>query len=220
MMWMRSEDGSTLCLRSSLARNLNLSLGTTQHDAAACRQSCQASEACNAWIFCWHPGGCDDGREFQPHVFPYQVPSSPLSVLIASQSDAVLSTSCDTFVTGANVSTTQFGQQMCIMLAAPKDHICSHAMCAMSPIAISMWVVHDRQACELYDLPDHTPLAVADHGPAFSSFSSGFLPRRGPLLPQPVMSAPAGQDRSFGPTTQRLLLLSPVRCAELMWACA
>ena len=36
--------------------------------------------------------------------------------------------------------------------------------------------IHSAQACELYSVPDHTPLDMGGRGPAFSSFASGFLP--------------------------------------------
>lgn len=27
----------------------------------ACRAACLAEAACTAWLYCWRPGGCDDG---------------------------------------------------------------------------------------------------------------------------------------------------------------
>ena len=40
------------------------------------------------------------------------------------------------------------------------------------------------QACELYSLPEKEPLGTEGRGPAFSSFSSGFLSGSAPRAPR------------------------------------
>ena len=45
----------------------------TRSSVSACRGSCQTTRGCNAWIYCRHPRGCDDGREYHPDWYPYQV---------------------------------------------------------------------------------------------------------------------------------------------------
>ncbi len=40
---------------------------------AGCRRSCAVNAGCNAWVHCWEPGGCDDGRDVRPDVYPDQV---------------------------------------------------------------------------------------------------------------------------------------------------
>ena len=66
-------DLSTVVLKSSC-----LSIGEAltvfaQGSTAACRHSCRAAKDCNAWIYCWRPGGCDDGHEYHQEWYPYQV---------------------------------------------------------------------------------------------------------------------------------------------------
>lgn len=33
----------------------------------ACRAACLANAACTAWLYCWHPSGCDDGAAINPY---------------------------------------------------------------------------------------------------------------------------------------------------------
>lgn len=35
-----------------------------QSGLEACRASCLAEAACTAWLYCWRPGGCDDGVNY------------------------------------------------------------------------------------------------------------------------------------------------------------
>jgi len=46
--------------------------GTFNHqpDANACRKQCRGMRACNAWMFCSRPGGCDDGYTYRPDWYP------------------------------------------------------------------------------------------------------------------------------------------------------
>jgi len=32
----------------------------------SCREACAKQAGCNAWLYCWRPGGCDDGVEYNP----------------------------------------------------------------------------------------------------------------------------------------------------------
>ena len=72
----------TICIFASFV--------ATQDNAASCRRSCQASEACNAWIYCWRPDGCDDGRDVRPLIYPFQVPLSKCFMVPAAHDYAVL----------------------------------------------------------------------------------------------------------------------------------
>lgn len=40
--------------------------------AADCRKQCQRTHGCNAWMFCWRSGGCDDGHAYRPDWYPYR----------------------------------------------------------------------------------------------------------------------------------------------------
>ena len=44
-----------------------------QASVARCRRSCAVARSCNAWVFCWERGGCDDGRDIRPDMYPLQV---------------------------------------------------------------------------------------------------------------------------------------------------
>ena len=44
-----------------------------QPDVAHCRRSCAITAGCAAWVHCWQPGGCDDGRDIRPDMYPEQV---------------------------------------------------------------------------------------------------------------------------------------------------
>ena len=54
-----------------------------QPDIARCRRSCRKAAGCNAWVYCWELGGCDDGRDVRADLYPYQVEGVPrkLSIL-------------------------------------------------------------------------------------------------------------------------------------------
>ena len=75
------------CTLSSHAVAALTSMGglvDVQESIGACRHSCRATQDCNAWVYCWRPGGCDDGREFHPDWYPYQVARAPALILTTS----------------------------------------------------------------------------------------------------------------------------------------
>ena len=43
----------------------------TVQDARSCRKLCQETVGCNAWLHCWHEGGCDDGVTSDRRRYPY-----------------------------------------------------------------------------------------------------------------------------------------------------
>jgi len=43
-----------------------------RQDARTCRKLCQETVGCNAWLFCWHKGGCDDGVTLDRRRYPFQ----------------------------------------------------------------------------------------------------------------------------------------------------
>ena len=51
-----------------------------QTSADRCRRSCTITAGCSAWMHCWDPGGCDDGRDVRPDVYPDQVASKTLNL--------------------------------------------------------------------------------------------------------------------------------------------
>ena len=57
-------------------------LTSLQESTSACRGSCLASEDCNAWLYCWRLGGCDDGQDMIAHLFPFQVPAASDSTVM------------------------------------------------------------------------------------------------------------------------------------------
>ena len=40
-------------------------------DARSCRKLCQDTVGCNAWLYCWHAGGCDDGVTSDRRRYPF-----------------------------------------------------------------------------------------------------------------------------------------------------
>jgi hypothetical protein len=49
--------------RSVLVPGKDNRLGSVE----ACRAACLANAACTAWLYCWHPSGCDDGAANNPY---------------------------------------------------------------------------------------------------------------------------------------------------------
>lgn len=69
------ESGTHLQALVQLPGKFNL-----QPDIVHCRRSCRAAAGCNAWVYCWEPDGCDDGRDVRSDLYPYQVPVTGLSM--------------------------------------------------------------------------------------------------------------------------------------------
>ncbi len=126
---------------------------------AGCRRSCAINAGCNAWVHCWEPGGCDDGRDVRPDMYPDQVASARFSLWRAERIWFVMR-SCP------NVASIWLPDESPGLYAA--DRIpCSSPINQLSRSA---------QACELFDASRDRPLHAEGRGPMFSSSSSGFLP--------------------------------------------